>query len=101
MCDTIYACQDIKDDTKAGVKSTALLFGDNVREFLVIFATIFVASLAAAGNLNEQSTVYYVVACGGAMVYFVWQFATWNVNDPVDCDAKFKVRAKILESSAC
>ena len=62
--DTIYACQDAKDDAKIGVKSTALLFGDYVREILVCFATIFVASLVAAGKVNGHGPAYYVISCG-------------------------------------
>jgi hypothetical protein len=60
--------------------------------------TMLIASLAATGNVNKQSSVYYVVACGDVRVYFVWQFATWNVNASIDCNAKFKVRANIINS---
>ncbi|KAH7917710.1 hypothetical protein BV22DRAFT_991490, partial [Leucogyrophana mollusca] len=47
--DTIYACQDRKEDAKLGVGSTAVLFGNQLRPILAIFATVFVASLAYAG----------------------------------------------------
>jgi 4-hydroxybenzoate polyprenyltransferase len=82
----------MKDDVKAGVKSTALLFGDNVREILVLFAGIFVASLIIIGILNEQGPAYFVIACGGTTAHLVWQLTTWKIHDPVDCSAKFKVR---------
>lgn len=36
--DTIYAHQDKVDDISAGVKSTALLFGENTRPWLTSFA---------------------------------------------------------------
>lgn len=53
--DTIYALQDIEDDALIGVKSTARLFGANVRPAVaVLYAGAFVlwnaASLAAGGG---------------------------------------------------
>lgn len=89
--DTQYACQDRADDAKLGIKSTALLFGENVRPILIGFATVFVLSLVAAGILNGQSAIYYVVSCGGAAAHLTWQFTTWDVNDVEDCGRKFKV----------
>jgi 4-hydroxybenzoate polyprenyltransferase len=46
--DTIYAIQDRKDDVEAGVKSTALLFGDHVTLGVALFylATIVCAEIA-------------------------------------------------------
>jgi 4-hydroxybenzoate polyprenyltransferase len=54
--DTIYALQDIEDDALVGVKSTARLFGDNVRPAVaVLYAGAFllwnVASLMAGGGV--------------------------------------------------
>lgn len=89
--DTQYACQDRADDAKLGIKSTALLFGENVQPILIGFATVFVLSLVSAGILNGQTTIYYVVCCGGAAAHLTWQFATWDINDVEDCGRKFKV----------
>ncbi|KAA1471041.1 UbiA prenyltransferase [Dentipellis sp. KUC8613] len=88
--DTIYACQDRKDDVKAGVKSTALLFGTWVRPILACFALIFLASLAYVGFCNGKGLPFYLVSCGGALAHIGWQLATWDPNDPKDCGAKFK-----------
>jgi 4-hydroxybenzoate polyprenyltransferase len=88
--DTIYAYQDIKDDEKAGVKSTALLFGKYGRVILIVFAIAFIVSLIAVGILNEQRFAYYIISCGGTMAHLIWQFITWKMDDPVDCAAKFK-----------
>ncbi|TFY60194.1 hypothetical protein EVG20_g7505 [Dentipellis fragilis] len=88
--DTIYACQDRKDDVKAGVKSTALLFGTWVRPILSCFALVFLASLVYAGFCNGKGLPFYLVSCGGALAHIGWQLATWDPNDPKDCGAKFK-----------
>ena len=47
--DTIYAHQDKVDDTKVGVKSTALRFGDDTRLWLTGFSTAFVTGMSLAG----------------------------------------------------
>ncbi len=49
--DTIYALQDSKDDRQAGVKSTALLFGDYVVFAVAVLylATVFCAEMALIG----------------------------------------------------
>jgi 4-hydroxybenzoate polyprenyltransferase len=108
--DTIYGCQDRKDDMTAGVKSTSILFGDSIRQILIGFAAVFLACMAYAGFLNHQGVIngtsdyvallltpntgtpFFIVSVGGAGLYFTWQFLVWNVNDPQDCGAKFQVR---------
>ena len=45
----LYVCQDKLDDVHAGVKSTALLFGDSTRIWLSGFAAMSVAGLTLAG----------------------------------------------------
>ncbi|OCH86141.1 UbiA prenyltransferase [Obba rivulosa] len=87
--DTIYACQDRKDDVEAGVKSTALLFGDWVRPILMAFATVFIVCLVFAGIRNNQGAGYFVISCGGATLHFVWQFVSWNPDIPADGAHKF------------
>ncbi|KAK0458973.1 UbiA prenyltransferase family, partial [Desarmillaria tabescens] len=93
--DTIYGCQDKIDDAKAGVKSTALLFGTWVRPILICFAGAFVGSLAYFGVCNDQSFVFFVVSCGGAALHFFWQFTTWSPDDPGDCGEKFKANGSL------
>ncbi|KAI0034598.1 UbiA prenyltransferase family-domain-containing protein [Vararia minispora EC-137] len=88
--DTQYGCQDKVDDERAGVKSTSLLFGKHVRIILAGFASVFIGCLVTAGVLNRQSWPYYLLSCGGASMHFVWQFATWDADEPSDCGAKFK-----------
>ncbi|TFY51549.1 hypothetical protein EVG20_g10951 [Dentipellis fragilis] len=90
LYDTIYACQDRKDDADVGVKSTALLFGNLVRPILCCFALVFLASLTYMGYCNDKGAAFYVISCGGASAHVTWQLATWDPDDPKDCGAKFK-----------
>jgi len=87
--DTIYACQDRKDDVKAGVKSTALLFGDWVKPILSLFAIAFVGTLAYAGLETNQGWLYFLISVGGPAAHLLWQLVTLDVNVPEDCWRKF------------
>ncbi|KAH7926932.1 4-hydroxybenzoate polyprenyl transferase [Leucogyrophana mollusca] len=88
--DTIYACQDRKDDVKAGVKSTALLFGSWVKEILSIFAVGFVGSLIYAGVATGRGIPFYIIAVGGCAGHLLWQLLSLDVNSPEDCWKKFQ-----------
>lgn len=58
--DTIYALMDKEDDQKAGVKSTALLFGEYT---LVITSILFlgvILSLTGVGVMASLGVIYYV-----------------------------------------
>lgn len=87
--DTIYACQDRKDDVKAGVKSTAVLFGDYVKPILSCFAAAFIASLIYAGVTTGQGWIYYAVSVAGCAGHLLWQLITLDTEDPQDCWNKF------------
>ena len=70
--DTIYAIQDIDDDRKVGVKSSAILFGDRVAGWIVTFLMAMTALLAAAGLIEGLGAPYYFVLAACA-AYFVHQ----------------------------
>lgn len=76
---------------KAGVKSTALLFGKHVRVVLTAFAAAFVLCMIYAGVLNDQGWAYFVVSCGGVGAHLSWQLLSWDVDEARDSGAKFVV----------
>ncbi|KAK7040155.1 hypothetical protein VNI00_009961 [Paramarasmius palmivorus] len=91
--DTIYGSQDKKDDVKAGVKSTALLFGHHARYMLTFFSSLMLACLATAGMLNEQNVWFYGVSVGGAALHFFYQIFSVDTESPQSC-------LKFFESNA-
>ncbi|KAJ7250755.1 UbiA prenyltransferase family-domain-containing protein [Mycena rebaudengoi] len=93
--DTIYGCQDRRDDIVAGVKSTSLLFGTWVRPILVMFAATFVACMVYAGICNQQGPYFFGISIGGACIFFFWQFSTWQVDDVADCGSKFEANGNM------
>ena len=85
VVDTIYACQDIRDDMKVGVRSTAILFGTWIRPLLVGCGFIFLIMLAVAGYLNTQGPAYFFLSVGGTGFHLVWQYCTVDLANPRSC----------------
>jgi 4-hydroxybenzoate polyprenyltransferase len=83
--DTVYACQDKRDDIRAGVRSTAILFGEWIRPLLIAFGLLFVGALAYAGIINKQGPAFFGLSVGGALVHLVWQYLTVDLEDPKSC----------------
>ena len=87
--DTIYALQDVEDDALVGVKSTARLFGDNVRPAVaVLYSCAFVlwnmASILAGGGLIFAALS--LVAAG----LLAWQLWTLDADDADNALFRFK-----------
>jgi 4-hydroxybenzoate polyprenyltransferase len=88
--DTIYACQDRKDDKKAGVKSTALLFGDHIKSILTVFAAVVVGAFAWMGVQLNLGLPYWVITVGLSITHFAWQLITVDLDHGLDCWTKFR-----------
>ncbi|KAJ7231410.1 UbiA prenyltransferase family-domain-containing protein [Mycena haematopus] len=89
LYDTIYACQDIRDDIQMNVHSTAILFGTWIWPLLVACGVTFVSMLAVAGFLNSQGTPYFIISVGGTLLHLVWQSWTVNLDVPESCWTNF------------
>nr|GAT54960.1 coenzyme Q biosynthesis protein 2 [Mycena chlorophos] len=89
LYDTIYACQDIKDDLIVGVRSTAILFGSWITALLIACETTFVGMLALAGWLNHQGVAYFVLSVGGTAAHLLWQAMTVDLDSPESCWLNF------------
>jgi 4-hydroxybenzoate polyprenyltransferase len=87
--DTIYAHQDKADDAKLGVRSTALLFGDRTRAWLIGFAVATVTLLADAASVAELNW-WALVGLAGAASHLAWQLARLDLDTPASCLAAFK-----------
>ncbi|KAG6925853.1 coenzyme Q2, polyprenyltransferase [Chelydra serpentina] len=86
--DTIYAHQDKRDDLVIGVKSTALRFNDNTKQWLSGFSVAMLVGLSVAGINCDQTFLYYTaVAAVGA--HLARQIYTLDIHKPEDCWKKF------------
>ncbi|KAF9264341.1 4-hydroxybenzoate polyprenyl transferase, partial [Marasmius fiardii PR-910] len=83
--DTVYGSQDKKDDVNAGVKSTALLFGNRTRLMLYCFATMMLGCLITSGLMNKQGPWFFIVGAGGAAAHILYQLLWVNPDDPQSC----------------
>ena len=92
--DTIYALQDIEDDLKIGVKSTAVFFQSRSKLFIHICYCGMWILLALAVLLLKWHWVFYVyVLCLGLGVFLMLKKI--NLENPQVCLAAFKANQYI------
>lgn len=72
LYDTMYGMADKEDDLKLGLKSTAILFGDNDKLIVGMMQFSVVVLLAVIGALNTLGSFYYLGIIA-ASVFFVYQ----------------------------
>ncbi len=72
--DTFYAMVDRDDDLKIGVKSTAILFGEQDRVITGALQAMTIYALILVGNRFELGSFYYVglAVAAGLFVYQQW-----------------------------
>lgn len=74
--DTVYAYVDVKDDTRLGLKSTAILFGQRGKTCIGLFYALAVASWSLGGWLSGMSLPYAagMVVIAGHLAWQAWRF---------------------------
>jgi 4-hydroxybenzoate polyprenyltransferase len=80
--DTIYAHQDIEDDMRIGIKSTALKFGPDAKKWVAGFyaaAWLLVFAAFAAAHAGWLS-LFLLIAPG---LHLAWQINRWDPANPV------------------
>lgn len=82
--DTQYAMVDRNDDLKAGIKSTAILFGDYDRLIILFLQTLSLIVFLIIGYELTLSIPYYV-GIFIAAVSMLYQFALIYRRDPTQC----------------
>jgi 4-hydroxybenzoate polyprenyltransferase len=87
--DTIYAHQDLSDDLKAGVKSTAIKFGDKTAKYLNWFYTFSITMIIFSGGLAGMGINYYAFMALPSIILF-WQVNTLDIKDSSNCSLRFK-----------
>ncbi len=86
--DTIYGLQDIKDDEKIGVKSTAMRFYRNIKVFLSLCYGAMFFILCLIGIYQEFSYIYYL-GMGVVGCHLAWQIISLNKDDSTNCQVRF------------
>ncbi len=94
--DTIYAHQDKEDDALIGVRSTALLFGDNTKTYLSVFMMATICLMGAAvitALVPDQNLLVLVLALGGVWAmgwHMAWQMRRLDIDDTEVCLRLFR-----------
>lgn len=79
--DTIYAHQDIEDDMRVGIKSTALRLGARSRIWVARFyAACWLLLVAAFVSAGAGVLSYIALVFAGAHLW--WQIRSWRTGDP-------------------
>ena len=73
--DTMYAMCDRDDDLKVGIKSTAILFGDNDKLIIGLLQIATLLLMVWAGTLADMGVIYYLslVGAAGFFIYQQWK----------------------------
>jgi 4-hydroxybenzoate polyprenyltransferase len=86
--DTIYALQDIEDDARIGIKSTARLFGGATRRWVAGFYALTVLGIGTAGLLAGLAPLPFLVLLAAGAAQLAWQVAALVPDRPADSLAK-------------
>lgn len=72
--DTMYAMVDYDDDIKIGVKSTAILFGNQDKLIIGIIQILLILDLLLIGHRANLTGFYYLGVCGASLFSLYQQF---------------------------
>ncbi len=87
--DTLYAMADRDDDLRAGVKSTAILFGELDLLIVGVLQILTLLVLAMAGSQAGLGLAYHVALLGAAGL-FAWQQYLARERQPERCLRAFR-----------
>lgn len=87
--DTLYAQQDAADDASIGIRSTARLAGDHLRNFVGSSYTAMLALLTATGWLLDAGPLY-LLGLIAVSAHAVWQVRRITLTDPASGGRLFR-----------
>lgn len=82
--DTLYGMVDKKDDIKAGIKSTAILFGEADLQIIGMIQGFFIFGMLMVGIRFELNFWYYLSLLG-AIGFIAWQLYHCQTRRPENC----------------
>ncbi len=98
--DTIYAFQDIRDDEKIGVRSTARALQSHPKRALTgfafaAFALVAGAAVIDAGGRGMLVLLVYLLGAFGFLGGMLWQLRSFDEEDRAHCLQQFRQNANI------
>lgn len=87
--DTIYAHQDIQDDARVGIKSTARLFGEASVPWVGLFYALSIVFLMLAGiSAGLGKSAYILLLAAGLLA--AGEMLMWRPSNPDNCLLRFR-----------
>ncbi|KAJ5951551.1 uncharacterized protein N7479_009964 [Penicillium vulpinum] len=93
--DVFYATQDRPDDEKIGVKSLAVLMGNNVQLLLAVLGALQVLLFAVTALRADMSLIFWVMGLGVWMVSMPWHILSLDLTDRRSGGRIFKSNIKL------
>ena len=87
--DTIYAYQDIEDDIKNEIKSTAVLFKNSGKIYVLIFYMIFLLAISFLGFANSGNFLSLIIAFL-MIIFTLFYINKWNLKSKENSNYYFK-----------
>ena len=88
--DTIYAYQDMKDDIKNKLKSTAILFGARGQLFVKLFYIIFLSIIGYLGFKSSNSMVSIAIIFL-FILFIIIYLNKWKIESNASSNYFFKI----------
>lgn len=86
--DTIYAFQDIKDDSIIGVKSTAIKFSKNPKIFLNILTILMFLIIVAIGVIKNMNLTFFIINFANFTLLF-YKVMNVDMKNTGECNSLF------------
>ena len=88
--DTIYGSQDMSDDEIIGLKSTAIKFKNNIKQFVTVsyLITIFSLIYLFKDSFNVDAASFFVFLFFASLIFQIIKF---DKNNPTSCLQNFKL----------
>jgi 4-hydroxybenzoate polyprenyltransferase len=83
--DTIYAHQDLDDDIRLGIGSTAVFFGHHAKAFLWTVLVFMGAAIVAYGKYAALGAGFHIIALTGCQLSLGIMIARVNLRDKASC----------------
>ena len=91
ITDTVYAFQDVRDDKRLGLKSTAVRYMKRAKSVMSVLAILQVGLLAkVAALINGVSWLFMASAVNGNAITLFCLVRRVDLNDPKSCGWWFK-----------
>ena len=88
--DTIYAYQDIEDDKKNNIKSTAVLFKEFGKLWVIGFYSIFLIIIGSIGYIKSESIISLFVIFL-FLVIWIYIINKWDVKSRKSSNFFFRI----------